>query len=104
MAELFLMAMFAGFFSVPLYVTMQTLAEPSYRARIIAANNILNANFMLIASVLAALLLKLGLSLPELYLVVGVMNALVAIYILMLIPEFLLRFLVWMLIHTFYRV
>jgi 1-acyl-sn-glycerol-3-phosphate acyltransferase len=104
MADLFLMAMFAGFFSVPLYAMMQARSEPSYRARIIAANNILNAIFMVIASVLAAMLLKVGLSLPELYLVVGVMNAVVAIYIFMLIPEFLMRFLVWILIHTFYRV
>ena len=104
MADLFLMAMFAGFFSVPLYAMMQARAEPAYRARIIAANNILNALFMVIASVMAAGLLKAGLSLSELYLVAGIMNAMVALYIFMLIPEFLMRFLVWMLIHTFYRV
>jgi 1-acyl-sn-glycerol-3-phosphate acyltransferase len=104
MADLFLMAMFAGFFSVPLYAMMQARAEPEYRARIIAANNILNAIFMVVASVLSAVLLKAGLSLPELYLVVGIMNAVVALYIFLLIPEFLMRFLVWILIHTFYRV
>jgi len=104
MADLFLMAMFAGFFSVPLYAMMQARSEPSHRARIIAANNILNAIFMVVAAVLAAILLKAGLSLSELYLVVGIMNAVVAIYIFKLIPEFLMRFLVWMLIHTFYRV
>jgi len=104
MADLFLMAMFAGFFSVPLYAMMQARSEPSHRARIIAANNILNAVFMVIAAALAAILLNAGLSLPELYLVVGIMNAAVAIYIFKLIPEFLMRFLVWMLIHTFYRV
>jgi 1-acyl-sn-glycerol-3-phosphate acyltransferase len=104
MADLFLMAMFAGFFSVPLYAMMQARAEPQYRARIIAANNILNAVFMVVASVLAAVLIKAGLSLPQLYLIVGIMNAVVALYIFLLIPEFLMRFLVWMLIHTFYRV
>ncbi len=104
MADLFLLAMFAGFFSVPLYAIMQARCDPSHRARIIAANNILNAVFMVIASLLAALLLKVGLSLPELYLVVGIMNAVVAFYIFKLIPEFLMRFLVWMLIHSFYRV
>jgi 1-acyl-sn-glycerol-3-phosphate acyltransferase len=104
MADLFLMAMFAGFFSVPLYAMMQARAEPSHRARIIAANNILNAVFMVVSSVLAAVLVKAGLSLPQLYLVVGIMNAVVALYIFLLIPEFLMRFLVWMLIHTFYRV
>jgi 1-acyl-sn-glycerol-3-phosphate acyltransferase len=104
MADLFLMAMFAGFFSVPLYAMMQARSEPQYRARIIAANNILNAIFMVIASVMSAILLKAGLSLPELYLVVGIMNLAVAAYIFRLIPEFLMRFIVWMLIHTFYRV
>lgn len=104
MADLFLMAMFAGFFSVPLYALMQARAEPQYRARIIAANNILNAVFIVVASILTAVLIKAGLSLPELYLIVGIMNAAVALYIFMLIPEFLMRFLIWILIHTFYRV
>lgn len=104
MADLFFMAMFAGFYSVPLYAMMQARAEPDYRARIIAANNILNALFMVLASVMSALLMKSGLSLPELYLVVGIMNFAVAAYIFLLIPEFLMRFLVWMLIQTTYRV
>jgi 1-acyl-sn-glycerol-3-phosphate acyltransferase len=104
MADLFLMAMFAGFFSVPLYAMMQARSEPAYRARIIAANNILNAVFMVVASIMAAVLLKSGLTLPQLYLVVGIMNLAVAAYIFLLIPEFLMRFLVWILIHTFYRV
>lgn len=104
MADLFLMAMFAGFFSVPLYAMMQARAEPAYRARIIAANNILNAVFMVVASIMAAMLLRSGLSLPELYLVVGIINLAVAAYIFLLIPEFLMRFIVWILIHTFYRV
>jgi 1-acyl-sn-glycerol-3-phosphate acyltransferase len=104
MADLFLLAMFAGFFSVPLYALMQSRSEKAYRARIIAANNILNAVFMVVASIMAALLLKAGLTLPQLYLVVAIMNAAVALYIFLLIPEFLMRFLIWMLIHTFYRV
>ncbi|HEX9391582.1 MAG TPA: MFS transporter [Usitatibacteraceae bacterium] len=104
MADLFLLAMFAGFYSVPLYALMQARAAKVYRARIIAANNILNAIFMVIASIMAAVLLSLGLSLPQLFLVVGIMNLAVAVYIFLLVPEFLMRFLVWMLIHTFYRV
>jgi 1-acyl-sn-glycerol-3-phosphate acyltransferase len=103
MADLFLLAMFGGFYSVPLYALIQSRCEPSYRARIIAANNILNALFMVVASVMAAALLHAGLSLPQLYLVVGVLNAAVAIYIYTLVPEFLMRFIVWMLIHSVYR-
>ena len=104
MADLFLLAMFAGFYSVPLYALMQARTEKEFRARIIAANNILNALFMVVASLMAALLLKTGLSLPELYLVVGIMNAAVALFIFKLVPEFLMRFIIWMLIHTCYRV
>ena len=103
MADLFLLAMFGGFYSVPLYALIQSRCEPSYRARIIAANNILNALFMVVASLMAAALLHAGLSLPQLYLVVGVLNAAVAIYIYTLVPEFLMRFIVWMLIHSVYR-
>ena len=103
MADLFLLAMFAGFYSVPLYALIQIRCEPSHRARIIAANNILNALFMVVASVMAAALLQGGLSLPQLYVVVGLLNAAVAVYIYTLVPEFLMRFIVWMLIHSVYR-
>ena len=102
-ADLFLLAMFAGFYSVPLYALIQMRCEPSHRARVIAANNILNALFMVVASLMAAALLHAGLSLPQLYLVVGLLNALVAVYIYTLVPEFLMRFIVWMLIHSIYR-
>jgi 1-acyl-sn-glycerol-3-phosphate acyltransferase len=103
MADLFLLAMFSGFYSVPLYALIQTRCEPTHRARIIAANNILNALFMVVASVMAAALLHAGLSLPQLYLVVGLMNAAVAIFIYTLVPEFLMRFIIWLLIHSVYR-
>ena len=104
LGDLFLLAMFAGFYSVPLYALMQSRTEKQFRARIIAANNILNALFMVVASLMAAGLLQAGLTLPQLYLVVGIMNAAVAMFIFKLVPEFLMRFIIWMLIHTFYRV
>jgi 1-acyl-sn-glycerol-3-phosphate acyltransferase len=103
MADLFLLAMFGGFFSVPLYAVIQARAEPTHRARIIAANNILNAIFMIVSSLLATALLSAGLTLPQLFLVVGVMNAAVAAYIYTLVPEFLMRFICWILIHSVYR-
>ena len=103
LADLFLLAMFGGFYSVPLYALIQTRCEPSHRARIIAANNIVNALFMIAASLLAALMLGAGFSIPQLFLVTAVLNALVAVYIYTLVPEFLMRFLCWMLIHSVYR-
>jgi 1-acyl-sn-glycerol-3-phosphate acyltransferase len=103
MADLFLVAFFGGLFSVPLYALIQSRSEPSHRARIIAANNILNAFFMIVASLMAKALLDAGLTFPQLFLVVGLMNAAVAAYIYMLVPEFLMRFICWLLVHTFYR-
>ena len=103
-ADLFLLSMFAGFYSVPLYALIQTRSQPSHRARIIAANNILNALFMIVSSLLALVLLSMKFTIPELFLVTGVLNAAVAIYIYRLVPEFLMRFLAWLLIHSVYRI
>lgn len=103
LADLFLLAMFGGFYSVPLYALIQSRSMPTHRARIIAANNILNALFMIASSLLALALTAAGFTIPELFLVVGLLNALVAIYIYSLVPEFLLRFVAWILVHTVYR-
>jgi 1-acyl-sn-glycerol-3-phosphate acyltransferase len=103
MADLFLLALFAGFYSVPLYALIQARAQPSHRARIIAANNILNALFMIAAALMAMALLSAGLTIPQLFLVLALLNALVAAYIYTLVPEFLMRFLCWILVHSVYR-
>ena len=103
MFDLFALAFFGGLYSVPLYAVIQARSEPRHRARIIAANNILNALFMIAASLMAKALLDAGLTLPQLFLVVGLMNAAVAAYIYTLVPEFLMRFICWLLIHTVYR-
>jgi 1-acyl-sn-glycerol-3-phosphate acyltransferase len=103
-ADLILLGMFGGFYIVPLYALIQERSEAAYRSRIIAANNILNAIFMVASAGLALGLLKAGLTIPQLFLMTGLMNAVVALYIYLLVPEFLMRFLAWILIHTFYRV
>lgn len=103
LADLFLVAMFGGFYSVPLYALIQSRSAPTHRARIIAANNILNSFFMIGASVLGVAMAQAGFSIPQLFLVVGLLNAVVAVYIYTLVPEFLLRFVAWMLVHTIYR-
>ena len=103
-ADILLIGMFGGFYIVPLYALIQERSAPSHRSRIIAANNILNALFIVASAAIAIGLLKAGLTIPQLFLVVGVMNAVVALYIYALVPEFLMRFLAWLLVHTFYRV
>jgi 1-acyl-sn-glycerol-3-phosphate acyltransferase len=101
--DLFAIGLFGGFFIVPLYALMQLRSNPAQRARIIAANNILNALFMVAGAAAAAGLLASGLSIPALFGVAAVCNAAVALYIYRLVPEFLLRFIVWLLVHSVYR-
>ena len=103
-ADLFLIGVFGGIFIVPLYALIQTRTEREYTSRAIAANNILNSLFMVIAAGISILLLKAGVTVQQLLLIAGVLNIFVAIYIYILIPEFLMRFLVWILIHTLYRI
>jgi 1-acyl-sn-glycerol-3-phosphate acyltransferase len=102
--DLFGLAMFSGFYSVPLYALIQSRCEPAYRARIVGANNILNALFMITASVLAGALLAAKFTIPQLFLITALLNAVVAIYIYTLVPEFLMRFMTWILLNTVYRV
>ena len=102
--DLVAIGLFGGFFIVPLYALIQERSDPAYRSRIIAANNILNAVFMVASAGLAIVMLGSGLSIPYLFLVTGILNAVVAVFIYKLVPEFLMRFLAWMLIHTMYRV
>ena len=104
LVDVLLLGAFGGFYTVPLYALIQARSAPSHRSRIIAANNIMNALFMVASAGVAIGLLKAGLTIPELFLVVGLLNAAVALYIYMLVPEFLMRFLAWLLVHTFYRV
>ena len=96
---------FGGVYSVPLMALIQQRSDKEERAQTIAANNILNALFMVISAVTGALMLSVaGLSIPEYFLVVSIMNIVVAIYIYSHVPEFFLRFTIWILSHTAYRV
>ncbi len=104
LADLFLLAMFGGFYSVPLYALIQSRSAPSHRARIIAANNILNSLFMIVSALMAMALTAAGVGIPGIFLTTALLNIVVAAYIYTLVPEFLLRFVAWVLVHTIYRV
>ena len=103
MFDLALLSLFAGLYSVPMYALIQLRSQPTHRARIIAANNILNALFMIASSVLAGALLKADFSISEIFLIVGLANAVVAFYIFMLVPEYLLRFIALIASRCVYR-
>jgi 1-acyl-sn-glycerol-3-phosphate acyltransferase len=100
-----LIGLFGGLFIVPLYALILSRSTESHRARIIACNNILNAGFMVIAALLAILWLEvLHFTIPQLFILAAVLNAVVATYIYTLVPEFLMRFLSWILVNVMYRI
>jgi 1-acyl-sn-glycerol-3-phosphate acyltransferase len=101
--DLLLIGVFGGFYIVPLYALIQSRTEPTHQSRVIAGNNILNAAFVVVAALFAIGLLAAGVSIPQLFLATALVNAAVAVYIYTLVPEFLMRFLVWLLIHSVYR-
>lgn len=103
MIDLLLLSLSAGLYSVPMYALIQLRAQPSHRARIIAANNILNALFMIASAVLAGAMLKFGMTIPQVFLVTGLLNALVGFYIFLLVPEYLLRFVAFIASRCIYR-
>jgi 1-acyl-sn-glycerol-3-phosphate acyltransferase len=105
LVDLLLIGVFGGFYSVPLFAFIQKRTDPAYRARVIAASNILNALFMVAANVAAIVLIGMaGLSIPRFFAVLAVMNVVVALYIYTVVPEFVMRFLIWVVTHTLYRV
>lgn len=103
--DLTLIGVFGGLFIVPLYALLQQRAEPQQRARVIAANNIFNALFMVVSAIAGIVFLTVfNLAIPEYFLILAVMNAVVALYVYSQLPEFVLRFVIYLLSHTLYRV
>lgn len=96
---------FGGFYIVPLFAFVQHRSDPRHLSRIIAANNILNALLMVCSAITGIVLVGfLELTIPQFFLVLALANVLVATYIYTVVPEFLIRLLIWMLTHTIYRV
>ena len=103
LADLALLSLSAGLYSVPMYALIQLRSPPTHRARIIAANNILNALFMIGSSLIVGMLLGQGVSIPKVFLLLAIANAVVASYIFLLVPEYVLRFVSWLLSYCMYR-
>lgn len=99
-----MIGVFGGLYIVPLFALIQTRCDKAHMSRTIAGMNILNALFMVVAAGVAMLMLNYGFTLPQIFLATALMNAIVAIYIFSLVPEFLMRFVAWILINTVHRV
>jgi 1-acyl-sn-glycerol-3-phosphate acyltransferase len=101
--DLFGMALFGGFFTVPLYTLIQQRSVASERSRVVAGNNILNALFMAIGAALLAELFALEVHVKYVFLILAALSALTAIYIYSLLPEFLIRFFAFLIGRVMYR-
>ena len=102
--DMTLLGLFAGFFIVPLFALVQSRTPQGELSRVIAGNNIINAVFLVVAAVFAFGTLAAGLTIPQLFLVTALLNAAVTLWIFLLVPEFLMRFVDWLLISVLYRV
>lgn len=102
--DIMFIGLFGGFYIVPLYALIQQRSHRSKLARAIACNSVMNAIFMVMSAVVAGVMIYFGFSIAQMFLAMAIMNAVVAIYLFRLVPEFLMRFLIWLLIHTMYRV
>ncbi|MDC5840733.1 MFS transporter [Vibrio europaeus] len=104
-AYLLLLGASGGIFIVPLYALMQQRAKVTERAQVIAALNIYNSLFMVGSAVLGIVCLTIiELTIPQLFLLLAVLNLLVAGYLFIQVPIFVVRFLMWVITHTMYRV
>ncbi len=81
MFDLVAIAVCGGLFIVPLYAILQSRSEVSHRSRVIAANNIINALFMVTGAVAATGMLAAGFSVPHVFLALAVGNGVVAIFV-----------------------
>ena len=102
--DLTLIGAFAGLYVVPLFAFVQARAPREKLSRIIAGNNIVNAALIVAAAGFGLALGALGLEAVQIFLVAALLNVLVATYIFTLVPEFILRFITWVLTGTLYRV
>ncbi|GAA5003903.1 MFS transporter [Pseudoluteimonas lycopersici] len=96
--------LFTGFFVVPLFALIQSRTPKTELSRVIGALNIQNSGFVVAASMICLALREWAhWSIPQIFLALAVANTLVAIWIFTIVPEFLMRFLSWLLVRGLYR-
>src|SRR5688572_8296655 len=102
--DLTAIGLFAGFFVVPLFALIQSRTPRNEMSRVIAGVNTQNAFFIVLAAVLGIVAQRvLHWTIPQVFLALAIANALVAIWIFTIVPEFAMRFLSWLLVRTMYR-
>ena len=101
--DILMLSIFGGCYIVPLNTMIQQRSDAAQRASVIAGNNIVNALFMVASALLLIVFQEAGLDAPHIFLVLALMNAAIAVYIYLLIPEFMYRLCCWMLANVLYR-
>jgi MFS family permease len=94
--DLFMIAVFSGFYTVPLMTFIQQRSASEERSRVIAGNNILNALLMVMSSLILVGMLAVPVSIPGVFLILGLLNGIVALCIFTAMPEFWKRFVAWL--------
>lgn len=102
--EIFFISFFGGIYIVPLYAFLQVRSKKSHRSRIIAANNIYNAIFIVIASIIAMALLSVGVSVSTLILILTITNFFTAVYICRILPDTVIKNIFQTIFKLVYRV
>jgi MFS family permease len=90
--DLTMISLFSGFYIVPLYTLIQERSRSEIRSRIIAANNILNALFMVVASILLMLGFSKGVTEPQMFMALSAVNVVVSLIMFREQKEYLHRF------------
>ncbi|RVU39713.1 acyl-[ACP]--phospholipid O-acyltransferase [Hwanghaeella grinnelliae] len=104
LGDLFAVSIFGGLFIVPLYAILQTRSEAAHRSRTIAANNIVNALFIVTGALIATALLAVGTSLPGIILVLAISNAIVTVYVFGLLPDEMVKVVLKTILKICYRI
>jgi acyl-[acyl-carrier-protein]-phospholipid O-acyltransferase / long-chain-fatty-acid--[acyl-carrier-protein] ligase len=104
LADLLLISICGGLYIVPLYAIVQQRAEADHKARTIAANNVMNALFMVLGAAAAALLFAVGMTVTGIFLVIAAANVIAAYYVCRLLPHELMNGLAAAVLRLLYRV
>ncbi len=104
LGDLFAIAACGGLFIVPLYTIMQTRSDESHRSRVVAANNILNALYIVVGRGQRGHAGELGLTVPQIFLTIGIVNAVAAVIVMRLLPGTVLKAALAALFRLVYRV
>lgn len=100
----FMIALFGGIYIVPLYAFLQIRAKKAFRSRVIAANNIMNAVYIVLASIVAMMVLAIGVDVSHIILILAISNFLTSFYICRILPDTIIKNLFQTIFRLFFKI